>query len=90
MFLIAPFQRKGDDKAAQRPGSIAFTASANGRRPGRILYVAATRAREQLHFFARPACKERDGELTLAEPVNSLLLPPGLRFEEEVRARFEA
>jgi ATP-dependent exoDNAse (exonuclease V) beta subunit len=55
----------------------------------RILYVAATRAREELHFFARPACKEVDGALSLVDPANSLLATAWTALEAETRARFE-
>jgi ATP-dependent exoDNAse (exonuclease V) beta subunit len=54
----------------------------------RILYVAATRAREELHLFARPACKEEDGSYTLVEPAGSLLATAWPALEKEVRARF--
>ena len=73
-FLIAPLQRKREGESQETR---------------RILYVAATRAREELHLFARPACKEKDGELTLVEPVNSLLATAWPALEEEVRKRFE-
>jgi ATP-dependent exoDNAse (exonuclease V) beta subunit len=89
-FLIAPFQRKGDDKGSAKAWVDRVYREREWQETRRILYVAATRAREELHFFARPACKERDGEFTLAEPVNSLLATAWPALEEEVRARFEA
>jgi ATP-dependent exoDNAse (exonuclease V) beta subunit len=52
--------------------------------------VASTRAREELHLFARPACKiEANGEFSLPSPTASLLATAWPAFEEEVRARFE-
>jgi ATP-dependent helicase/nuclease subunit A len=57
----------------------------------RLLYVAATRAREELHFFARPTYKmAADGVEELVAPWNSLLATAWPAFEEEVRSRFEA
>ena len=56
----------------------------------RILYVAATRAREELHLFARPNYKkERDGSFTLPEPSKCLLATAWPALGEEIRARFE-
>jgi ATP-dependent exoDNAse (exonuclease V) beta subunit len=89
-FLIAPFQRKGDGKGSAKAWVDRVYREREWQETRRILYVAATRAREELHFFARPACTERDGELTLAEPVNSLLATAWPALEDEVRARFEA
>jgi ATP-dependent exoDNAse (exonuclease V) beta subunit len=89
-FLIAPFQRKGDDKGSAKAWVDRVYREREWQETRRILYVAATRAREELHFFARPACKERDGEFTLPEPVNSLLATAWPALKEEVRARFEA
>lgn len=55
----------------------------------RLLYVAATRAREELHLFARPEYREgRDGSLELAEPRESLLKTAWPAVEAEIRERF--
>jgi ATP-dependent exoDNAse (exonuclease V) beta subunit len=89
-FLIAPFQRKGGDKGSAKAWVDRVYREREWQEARRILYVAATRAREELHFFARPACKQRDGEFTLAEPANSLLVTAWPALEEEVRARFKA
>jgi ATP-dependent exoDNAse (exonuclease V) beta subunit len=102
-FLIAPFQRKGDDKGSAKAWVDRVYRERESQETRRILYVAATRAREQLHLFARPACKIEDGNLTLVEPANnrgpqeavvaswggSLLATAWPALEEEVRARFE-
>jgi ATP-dependent exoDNAse (exonuclease V) beta subunit len=56
----------------------------------RILYVAATRAREELHLFARPAYKvERDGSFTLPDPRSTLLATAWPAIEDEIRQRFQ-
>ncbi len=56
----------------------------------RVLYVAATRAREELHLFARPSCKtDKSGNLILADPSKSLLATAWPALAAEVRARFE-
>jgi ATP-dependent exoDNAse (exonuclease V) beta subunit len=88
-FLIAPFQRKGEDRGNAKAWVDRVYREREAQETRRILYVAATRAREELHLFARPACKEEDGSFTLVEPTNSLLATAWPALEEEVRARFE-
>ena len=62
-FLIAPFQRKGEEMSSAKAWVDRVYRERESQETRRILYVAATRAREELHLFARPACKEEDGEL---------------------------
>jgi len=88
-FLIAPLQPKGADKGKAKAWVDQVYRQRESQETRRILYVAATRAREELHMFARPACKEEDGSFTLVEPANSLLATAWPALEEEVRARFE-
>jgi ATP-dependent exoDNAse (exonuclease V) beta subunit len=88
-FLVAPLQRKREGRGRAKEWVDRVYRERESQETRRILYVAATRAREELHLFARPACKEKDGDLTLVEPVNSLLATAWPALEEEVRARFE-
>jgi ATP-dependent exoDNAse (exonuclease V) beta subunit len=88
-FLIAPLQRKREGRGRAKEWVDRVYRERESQETRRILYVAATRAREELHFFARPACKEKDGDLTLVEPVNSLLATAWPALQEEVNARFE-
>ncbi len=88
-FLVAPFQPKGADRGKAKEWVDRVYLERERQETRRILYVAATRAREELHFFARPSCKEKDGELTLVEPANSLLATAWPALEDEIRARFE-
>ncbi len=62
-FLIAPFQRKGNDRGEAKAWVDRVYRERERQETRRILYVAATRAREELHFFARPAYKEEDRRL---------------------------
>ncbi len=88
-FLIAPFQRKGEERGSAKAWVDRVYRAREEQETRRILYVAATRAREELHLFARPACWEQNGAYTLSEPSNSLLATAWPALEEEVRARFE-
>ncbi len=53
---------------------------------GRLLYVAATRARERLHLLGHADLKEKDGEFTLRAPSGTFLE----RLWPSVSARYEA
>ncbi len=89
-FLIAPLPRKGDDRGTAKQWVDCVYRDRESQEMRRILYVAATRAREELHFFARPAFKaESDGTLSLPSPSASLLATAWPALEVEVRARFE-
>jgi ATP-dependent exoDNAse (exonuclease V) beta subunit len=89
-FLIAPQQSKGEDKGRSKAWVDRVYRERETQEDRRILYVAATRARDQLHLFARPAYKvEKDGTLTLCEPVNSLLATAWPALESEIRSSFE-
>jgi ATP-dependent exoDNAse (exonuclease V) beta subunit len=90
-FLVAPLQPKGADRGDAK----AFVDGARREREKqelrRLLYVAATRARNELHFFARPGYKIcRDGSAELAESKNTLLATAWPAFGEEIRRRFDA
>jgi ATP-dependent exoDNAse (exonuclease V) beta subunit len=88
-FLIAPLQPKGADRGTAKAWVDRVRRERESQETRRILYVAATRAREQLHLFARPACKAEDAGFALIEPHGSLLATAWPALEEEVRARFE-
>ncbi len=90
-FLIAPLQSKGAGRSSAKKWVDGVRRGREAQEERRILYVAATRAREELHLFARPAYKTGEhGEPMLCEPVNSLLATAWPALEDEVRARFEA
>ena len=88
-FLVAPVQSKG----AGAGGTRKFVNQERRRREEqemrRLLYVAATRAREELHFFARPEfTTNAEGIRGLAGPANSLLAAGWPALESEVRQQF--
>jgi ATP-dependent exoDNAse (exonuclease V) beta subunit len=88
-FLIAPLQPKREDRSRAKEWVDRVYRERESQETRRILYVAATRAREELHLFARPACKTKDGEFTLMEPANSLLSTAWPALEDEVCRLFE-
>ncbi len=89
-FLIAPLQSKGDEAGPTRRWVDHAYRERESQEMRRILYVASTRAREELHIFARPAYKQDGDASTLIEPSNCLLATAWPAFESEIRARFDA
>lgn len=90
-FLVAPVQPKGADRGLTKTWVDRMYRERETQEMRRILYVAATRAREELHLFARPEYKIlRDGSRVLTEPSNSLLATAWPALREEVQARFAA
>ena len=88
-FLVAPVGPKGGQRGGVKRWVDDALHTRETQEMRRILYVAATRAREELHLFARPYYKaEENGDLTLCNPSGSLLATAWPALEEEVRARF--
>ena len=89
-FLIAPVQYKGTDPGAAKRWVVRARQEREVQEMRRILYVAATRARDELHFFAQPSYKiDADGKESLIEPSNSLLATAWPALGDEIRARFD-
>jgi ATP-dependent helicase/nuclease subunit A len=84
-FLIAPFQPKGVERSAAKKWVDDERRKRERQEMRRIFYVAATRAREELHLFTRAEYKG-DGEL--CKPPESLLEVAWPAFEPEIRRRF--
>jgi ATP-dependent exoDNAse (exonuclease V) beta subunit len=89
-FLIAPFQTKGAKGGATKVWVDRVYRDRERQEMRRLLYVAATRATDELHLFARPEyrVKEDDGSRTLATPTDSLLGTAWPAVEAEVQAQF--
>ena len=82
-FLVAPLQAKGSDRGATKQWVDRVYRQREMQETRRILYVAATRARDELHLFVRPACKQdKTGAWTLAEPRKVSSPPPGPRWSQ--------
>jgi ATP-dependent helicase/nuclease subunit A len=85
-FLVAPQQAKGMDRGTTKEWVDSLYAQRERQELRRLLYVAATRAREELHLFARVACKD-NSEKPLTPPDNSLLATawPALKAAAETQ-----
>jgi ATP-dependent exoDNAse (exonuclease V) beta subunit len=90
-FLVAPNQAKGTEGGAAKKWVDGIYRERETQEMRRLLYVAATRAREELHLFARPGYKEAwDGSRTLATPSDNLLAVAWPAIEGEVLHQFLA
>jgi ATP-dependent exoDNAse (exonuclease V) beta subunit len=87
-FLVAPVQSKGTRRGKNKKWVDQTLWMRETQETRRLLYVDATRAREELHIFARPTYKQRNGEIELVEPRESLLKTAWPAFEVEIRRRF--
>ena len=89
-FLVAPQQSKGADRGNAKQWVDAVREERQQEEEKRVFYVAATRARNELHLFARPVCREdKNGELALSEPKDSLLAAAWPALKGEIEGRFE-
>jgi ATP-dependent exoDNAse (exonuclease V) beta subunit len=96
-FLIAPIQTKGASKGSAKEFVDQARRSRERQESRRLVYVAATRARDELHIFGRSEYKAEKAAssptevpLTLCDPVNSLLATAWPALENEVRRCFNA
>ncbi len=90
-FLVAPLQPKGAESGKARTWVNRVRRARESQEMRRVLYVAATRAREELHLFARPEYEdEQDGSYILCDPRDSLLATAWPALKGEVRRRFDA
>ncbi len=87
-FLVAPLQSKGADRGKAKAWVDRAYAKREQQEMRRILYVAATRAREELHFFTRAEYRDTGASLTLVEPAKSLLATAWPAFGREIGSRF--
>jgi ATP-dependent helicase/nuclease subunit A len=88
-FLIAPFQQKGADSGKAKKWVDRQRHDRELHEASRLLYVAATRAREELHLFARPSYKTAGSiPVELVQPRESLLKTAWPAWESEIRRKF--
>jgi ATP-dependent helicase/nuclease subunit A len=90
-FLVAPIQAKGSDRGSARRFVDRAYRERESQELRRLLYVAATRAREELHFFARPEYKTgNNGELSLCDANRSLLGTAWPGLAQEIARQFDS
>jgi ATP-dependent helicase/nuclease subunit A len=89
-FLVAPFQSKGKDKSPTQKWVDGLIRAREQQEMRRLFYVATTRARDELHLFARPAYKnDKKQGLILANPEESLLKTAWPAFTAEIQSEFD-
>jgi len=93
-FLIAPIQSKGEDPGVAKKWVDGVKREREKQELRRLLYVAATRARDELHLFARPRfsvsqSKDTHGTLVLAKPAG-LLATAWPALGDAIEERFSA
>lgn len=86
-FLIAPIQPKGADKGDAKGWVDWEYRNRERQEMRRVFYVAATRAREELHLFARAEFNNATGEL--CNPPESLLRVAWPALEQTIRDRYD-
>lgn len=89
-FLVAPLQTRGGQRSGTKAWVDRVRQERERREQKRLLYVAATRARDDLHLFARPEYQTIDGELRLANPSNNLLTAAWPALEDPIRRQFDS
>ena len=88
-FLVAPLPSKGTERGQCKSWVDRVRRAREAQEMRRILYVAATRAREELHLFARPEYAQKNGSYTLCDPRDSLLATAWPAAVSEIRRRFD-
>jgi len=88
-FLIAPIQAKGEDASHAKQWVEGVKRARDKQELQRLLYVAATRAREELHLFARPQFTINKGTPELCK-ADGLLATAWPAFQGEIEAEFAA
>jgi ATP-dependent helicase/nuclease subunit A len=89
-FLIAPFSPKGSDAGKAKKWVESQRSARERQESRRLLYVAATRARDELHLFARPSCKTVNGTPSeLVAPRESLLRTGWPAWQAEIQSQFD-
>lgn len=91
-FLIAPFSTKGVAGGGIKSWVDREIRDREWQEMRRLLYVATTRARDELHLFARPGYRvsPEDGSRVLSTPSGCLLATAWPALEDEVRKQFDA
>ncbi len=87
-LLIAPFQEKGAERGKAKAWVDRVQHERERQEMRRLLYVAATRAREELHFFGRAEYKQGADRFEICDPRESLLETAWPAFKPEIERQF--
>ncbi len=87
-FLVAAKQPKGGERSNNKEWVDSAVRERERQEINRLFYVAATRAREELHLFARIEYKVVKGEKQLNIPAETLLATAYKGLAEEINADF--
>ena len=88
-FLVAPFQPKGKERSQSKKWVDEVIRDCERQEMRRLFYVAATRAREELHLFARPDIKQsKQSGFEVSIHPDSLLGIARPAFEDEIQNEF--
>ncbi len=92
-FLIAPIQTKGTEAGAAKTWVQQVKSERETQELRRLLYVAATRARDELHLFARPRFREKiqpGSPVRVLDKAKGLLATAWPAIGEAIESRFQA
>lgn len=89
-FLVAPIQPKGEGRGSAQQWVERIRTARERQEMRRLFYVAATRAREELHLFARPEFRATANGPVLCDPIPSLLATAWAALQPQVVTRFKA
>ncbi len=87
-FLIAPIQPKGQQASTAKKWVDSVKRQRTEQEMRRLLYVAATRARDELHLFARPRFTDKKGIPALSNPTGNLLATAWPALQPEIQRAF--
>ena len=86
-LLLAPINAQGEDRNPMAVYLQRLEKLKGSFEDGRLLYVAATRAKQRLHLLGQVGFQDKDGELALKEPAKNSLLA---RLWPVVKGDFES
>jgi ATP-dependent exoDNAse (exonuclease V) beta subunit len=87
-FLIAPIPPQGQPSSKAKALVDGILQERERQEMRRLLYVAMTRAKRQLHVYVRTGCGEKDGAVVLKKPRNSLLATIWPAWEARIQEQF--
>ncbi|HET7104362.1 MAG TPA: 3'-5' exonuclease, partial [Terracidiphilus sp.] len=87
-FLVAPIQPRGSDRGIAKAWVDEILRERDDQEARRIFYVAATRARDELHLLACIAYSDAEDEVELTPPSRTLLATAWPALHAEAQTQF--